>query len=36
MRYLIGCAELFRNGNSDVNQFTLAKQHVKNERTRHG
>jgi cyclopropane-fatty-acyl-phospholipid synthase len=36
MRYLTGCAELFRNGNSDVNQFTLEKQHVKNERTRHG
>jgi len=25
MRYLTGCADLFRNGNSDVNQFTLEK-----------
>jgi len=25
MRYLTGCADLFRNGNSDVNQFTLVK-----------
>ena len=25
LRYLTGCAGLFRNGNSDVNQFTLVK-----------
>ena len=25
LRYLTGCAGLFRNGNSDVNQFTLEK-----------
>jgi len=25
MRYLTGCAELFRNGNTDVCQFTLVK-----------
>lgn len=25
MRYLTGCADLFRNGNTDVCQFTLAK-----------
>ena len=26
IRYLTGCADLFRNGNSDVNQFTLVKR----------
>ena len=26
MRYLTGCATLFRNGNSDVNQFTMEKR----------
>ena len=26
MRYLTGCANGFRNGNSDVNQFTMEKQ----------
>lgn len=26
MRYLTGCATLFRNGNSDVNQFSMEKR----------
>jgi cyclopropane-fatty-acyl-phospholipid synthase len=25
MKYLTGCADLFRNGSIDVNQFTLEK-----------
>ena len=25
MKYLTGCAELFRQGNTDINQFTLGK-----------
>jgi cyclopropane-fatty-acyl-phospholipid synthase len=25
MKYLTGCADLFRNGNTDVCQFTLVK-----------
>ena len=25
MKYLTGCAELFRNGSIDINQFTLEK-----------
>jgi len=26
MRYLTGCADMFRKGYIDVNQFTMAKQ----------
>jgi cyclopropane-fatty-acyl-phospholipid synthase len=25
MKYLTGCADLFRNGSIDINQFTLEK-----------
>jgi cyclopropane-fatty-acyl-phospholipid synthase len=28
MKYLTGCAKLFRNGYTDVNQFTLEKNHA--------
>ncbi|WP_155764699.1 class I SAM-dependent methyltransferase, partial [Mycobacterium intracellulare] len=26
MKYLTGCAELFRDGYTDVNQFTMEKK----------